>query len=175
MIIKLSTAQKQALESQHRGERDGRVRDRIKAVLLTSEGWTNEAIGQALRIHPETVAEHLRDWTQAEKLKPENGGSQSRLTVQQTRALEQHLQEKTYTKVADICGYVAQTWRVSYTVSGMTKWLQTHCFRYKQPKGSPVKADLFQQEAFIAIDLLPNTAKFSSRTWPQLQTTKNDA
>ena len=149
MTVELSAAQKKALETQHRVERDGRVRDRIKAVLLKFEGWTNEAIGQALRIHPETVAEHLRDWTQAEKLKPENGGSQSHLTEQQTRVLEQHLQEKTYTKVLDICGYVAQTWGVSYTVSGMTKWLQAHDFRYKQPKGIPAKADLLKQEAFI--------------------------
>jgi transposase len=149
MTLELSTAQKNALETQHRVERDGRVRDRIKAVLLKSEGWTNEAIGQALRIHPETVAAHLRDWAREEKLKPENGGSQSHLNGQQTRALEQHLQETTYLKVSNICGYVAQTWGVSYTVSGMTKWLQTHDFRYKQPKGTPAKADLCQQEAFI--------------------------
>ena len=159
MTVKLSTAQKQALETQHRGERNGRVRDRIKAVLLKSEGWTNEAIGQALRIHPETVADHLRDWTQAEKLKPENGGSQSRLTALQTQTLEQHLQKNIYTKVLDICGYVAKTWGVSYTVSGMTKWLQTHGFRYKHPKGTPAKADLLKQEAFIAayLELVANT------------------
>ena len=94
MTVELSAAQKKALETQHRVERDGRVRDRIKAVLLKSEGWTNEAIGQALRIHPETVAAHLRDWMQEEKLKPENGGSQSALCEQQTRALEQHLQDE---------------------------------------------------------------------------------
>jgi predicted ArsR family transcriptional regulator len=70
MKLELSTAQKKTLETQHRVERDGRVRDRIKAVLLKSEGWTNEAIGQALRIHPETVAQPLRDWTQEEKLNP---------------------------------------------------------------------------------------------------------
>lgn len=159
MTLELSTAQKKALETQHRVERDGRVRDRIKAVLLKSEGWTNEAIGQALRIHPETVAEHLRDWVREEKLKPENGGSQSHLTVQQTRALEQHLQENTYLNVSDICGYVAHTWQVIYTVSGMTKWLQTHNFRYKQPKNTPAKADLRQQEAFIEayLQLLEDT------------------
>lgn len=149
MTPKLSTAQKDALETQHRVERDGRVRDRIKAVLLKSEGWTNKAIGQALRIHPETVAQHLQDWAQEQKLKPENGGSEGKLDGQKTRALEQHLQEKTYLKVSDICGYVAQTWQVVYTVSGMTQWLQAHGFRYKQPKATPAKADSRQQEVFI--------------------------
>jgi transposase len=73
-----------------------------------------------------------------------SGGSQGKLNQQQTQALEQHLQEKTYLNVSDICGYVAQ-----YTLSGMTKWLQAHDFRYKQPKGTPAKADLRQQEVFI--------------------------
>jgi hypothetical protein len=42
MKLELSAAEKKALETQHRVERDGRVRDRIKAVLLKSEGWTNK-------------------------------------------------------------------------------------------------------------------------------------
>ena len=52
--------------------------DRIKAVLLKSEGWTNRTIAQALRIHEETVRQHLTDWITDEKLKPENGGSSSK-------------------------------------------------------------------------------------------------
>ena len=40
--------QKKALESHHRRERDGRVRDRIKAVLLKSEGWADTQIAQVM-------------------------------------------------------------------------------------------------------------------------------
>ena len=47
----LSDEQKKDLERRHRYEDDGRIRDRIKAVLLKSEGWKNKAIAQALRIH----------------------------------------------------------------------------------------------------------------------------
>ena len=57
---------KDELEQRHRGERDGRVRDRIKAVLLKSEGWKDRAIAQALRIHEETVRQHLADWESEE-------------------------------------------------------------------------------------------------------------
>jgi transposase len=149
MKIELSTAQKNLLETRHQVERDGRVRDRIKAVLLKSEGWTNKAIGQALRIHSETVAQHLRDWNQEEKLSPQNGGSQSKLTEQQAEELEIHLQEKVYLKVVEICSYVAQTWKIEYSVSGMTKWLKSHRFRYKKPKGMPAKADAIKQKEFI--------------------------
>jgi predicted ArsR family transcriptional regulator len=99
MEINLPEQQKKELESRHRVERDGRVRDRIKAVLLKSEGWTNVMIGQALRIHVDTVGQHLQDWQREQKLKPENGGSQSKLNVRQTQRLAQHIESTLYTKV----------------------------------------------------------------------------
>lgn len=149
MEFELNAQVKEELEQRHRTERDGRVRDRIKAVLLKAEGWENAAIAQALRIHHETVGTHLRDWQQEQKLKPTNGGSQSKLNEQQTRRLDAHLQSKTYRQVIEICAYVQQTYTVQYTVSGMTKWLHSQGFSYKAPKLVPAKADAVKQEEFI--------------------------
>lgn len=78
MKMILTPQQKQQLEEMHDSTRDGRVRDRIKAVLLASEGWSQAMISQALRIHESTVARHLSDYVLSEKLKPENGGSQAK-------------------------------------------------------------------------------------------------
>jgi len=49
MKISLTEAQKSTLELQHKSERDGRIRDRIKAVLLNSEGWTQRQIAQCIK------------------------------------------------------------------------------------------------------------------------------
>ena len=57
----------------HDTERDRRVCDRIKAILLASEGWSQAMISQALRIHELTVARHLSDYVFSEKLQPEEG------------------------------------------------------------------------------------------------------
>jgi len=150
MKVELINAEvKKELELRHRYEGDGRVRDRIKAVLLRSEGWNNQSIAQALRINEETVRQHLLDWAKEQKLKPENGGSYSKLTEEQTRRIEAHLEMVTYTRVIDICRYVEQTTGIHYTVSGMTKWLHAHRFSYKQPKGVPAKADTVKQDAFV--------------------------
>lgn len=110
MKIDLSKEQKAELEKRHRVERDGRVRDRIKAVLLFSEGWKGEEIAQALRIHTETVYEHLKDYRTQEKLTPTNGGSQSFLRPAQIEKLISHLEENLYPTVRDICGYVQATY-----------------------------------------------------------------
>ena len=87
MKITLTPQQKLQLEQMHDIERDSRVCDRIKAVLLASEGWSQTMISQALRIHESTVARHLSDYVLSEKLKPENGGSQSKLSATQTMHL----------------------------------------------------------------------------------------
>jgi len=87
MKIELSIKEKEELELQHSKEKDRRVADRIKAVLLNAEGWTQKQIAQALRIRYETVQDHLNDYKNSKKLKPENGGSQSHLNEFQTAEL----------------------------------------------------------------------------------------
>ena len=114
-----------------------------------NEGWTNKAIAQALRVREETIQQHVADWLSSEKLKPENGGSISKLSDVESSILEVHLQEKMYVYVAEICAYVASFFNVNYTISGMTKWLKHHNFSYKHPKAVPAKADTEKQEEFI--------------------------
>lgn len=149
MKIVLTIIEKEELELQHSKERDRRVADRIKAVLLTAEGWTQKQIAQALRIRYETVQDHLNDYQRSQKLKPENGGSESHLNLAQTSQLISHLEANTYLKSEHICAYVEQTFEVKFTVSGMTKWLTRNGFSFKKPKGTPAKADPEKQAEFI--------------------------
>jgi len=60
-----------------------------------------------------------------------------------------HLEEKTYLYVKEICAYVKAKYKLSYSVSGMTKWLHAHDFRYKKPHQVPAKANRDEQEAYI--------------------------
>ncbi len=121
----------------------------IKAVLLASEGWSQSMISQALRIHESTVARHLSDYVLSEKLKPENGGSQSRLSAGQVMQLVEHLAETTYFHSHQIVAYVQAELGIRYTVAGMNKWLHYHGFSYKKPNGVPHKFDPEMQQAFI--------------------------
>jgi len=158
MKIALTIVEKEALELQHSKERDRRVADRIKAVLLNAEGWTQKQIAQALRIRYETVQNHLNDYKNTKKLKPENGGSQSHLNPFQISELISHLETNTYIKAGHICNYIEQRFGVKFTVSGITKWLEKNRFSYKKPKGTPAKADPEKQAEFIRHyeDLLNN-------------------
>jgi transposase len=95
------------------------------------------------------VQDHINDFKEDKKLKPENGGSESHLNPDQTSKLINHLEVNTYLKVGHICAYVEQTYGVKFTGSGMTKWLERNNFSYKKPKGTPAKADPEKQAEFI--------------------------
>ena len=148
MKIQLTQEQKKELEAQHRKERDSNVCDRIKAVLLSSEGWTQSQIAQALRIHETTVAIHISDYLIEKKLKNQSGGSISKLTIEQTEELIKHLEENTYPSTKEIIEYVHSIYGVKYTQQGMYNWLKHNKFSYKVPKGVPLKHDAEKQEAF---------------------------
>ena len=149
MKINLTEEQKKHLEAQHKSERDGRIRDRIKAVLLANEKWTYKQIAQALRIHETTVFEHLDDYSREEKLKSNSGGSKSKLDEQQTEKLIAHLEQNTYPSTKEIIAHIQRIYGVSYTQQGMHDWLTHQRFSYKKPKGTPAKFNAEGQAVFI--------------------------
>ena len=145
----LTKEEKDSLELRHLHCLDRKEGDRIKAILLRSEGWTVPKISQALRIHQSTIIRHIHDY-HAGKLKNESGGSSGQLTESQTEELLVHLEEHTYHHNHEIVMYIKERYGVSYTVSGMHKWLHRNGFSYKKPKGRPHKADAELQKQFIA-------------------------
>lgn len=70
----LTPKEKESLELRHLHCSDRKESERIKAILLRSEGWSVPKISQALRIHQSTIIRHIQDY-QAGKLKNESGGS----------------------------------------------------------------------------------------------------
>ena len=149
MIFKLTDSERGALRLKHRTERDRRICDRIKAVLLKDKGWTDKLIAEALFLDENTVNKHVHDYENSKKIKPENGGSQSKLAEAQTQSLIEHLTEYTYTSTKAIRAYVFKEYGVKYTQQGMYDWLVEHNFSFKKPKGVPSKACPEKQAAFI--------------------------
>jgi hypothetical protein len=147
----LSPVIRAELLKQHRTERDGRIKDRIKVVLLCDDGWSYSSIAEALFLSEEGVRQQFKDYIDSEgkKLKPGNGGSEAMLSVEQTAAVIAHLENNLYIKVSDICDYVHNTYRIRYSVSGFTDWLKRNNFTFHQPCGVPAKANAEEQIKFI--------------------------
>jgi len=146
----LTPEQRNMLLVRHRGERDRRVADRIKAVLLRDEGMSVTEIARVLFLSDEAIRKHLADYESKAKLTTANGGSEPKLGEDQTKKLLVHLDEKIYVDVKDICDYVWVTFGELYSRSGMTQWLRRNGFSYHKPAAAPSKADKAKQEAFVA-------------------------
>ena len=80
----------------HKQERDGRIRDRIKAVLLHDKGWLPQQIAEAMLISDQAARNHIEDYKASQKLKPRNGGSDEKLSKAESEKLEAHLEQYTY-------------------------------------------------------------------------------
>lgn len=139
------------LRTKHRAERDRRVADRIKAVLLYDMGWSYGNIAQALLLSDEAIKKHIKDFVEAQKLKPTNGGSQSKLTDAQKAELKEHIDCNGYTEARMIKQHIEAKYLIKYTVNGTIKLLHQLGFVYKKPKLVPGKLDRAKQEEFISL------------------------
>jgi transposase len=149
MNISLTHQEKLALERRHQKCSDKRECDRIKAILLSAEGWSTAMISQALRKHQTSIIRHLNDYTINHKLTSENGGSDSYLNEAQTTAAIAHLSDITYFNMSDIKNYIKESFDVEYSISGLQKWLHKSGFSYKQLKGVPHKYEQEKQDIFV--------------------------
>ena len=145
----LTKIERSELKAQHRLERDRRICDRIKAILLYDEGWSSQQIAKVLLLSSDSIQNHVADYKSSRKLKPEGGGSSEKLTPHQSRELEKHLQNHTYLYVKNIVAYLQSRWKIAYSVSGMTAWLERHEFAYKKPALVPGKANKKEQVKWI--------------------------
>lgn len=132
MKIELTAEQRIALKMLHKNSRDPRVRDRIRCVHLAADSWTTTTIAKSQLIDETTVRSHVNDWLNEEKLKPENGGSDSHLSKEQTAELISYLTDNllTYADYHWEIGRIDEWWGIRYTVPGMNKWLYRNHFSY---------------------------------------------
>ena len=70
----LTGTEREALKGQHRQEKNRRVADRIKAVLLSDKGWTYRQIAEALFIDEQTIGRHVDEYKENQKLMLSSGG-----------------------------------------------------------------------------------------------------
>ena len=140
------------LRSAHRHTREKRQADRLKAVYLLGRGWTVSQVAEALLLDPGSVRNHFRRYREggAEALMQDPpGGSEARLNEDQLLKLDVHLSEQLYPRAKDVAHYVAEEFKVDYSLRGITHLLRRLGYVYKKPKLIPGKADGEAQEGFV--------------------------
>lgn len=141
------------LRTAHRGCKDKRFADRIKAVVLLGTGWTIAATAEALLLDKDTVRAHVQKYQQGgieALLTTDHKGSVPKLDSKQLKSLDKHLEKNLYVRVQDIVDYVEDTYGVSYSIQGMTDLLKRLDYVYKKPIKLPGKhPDVETQQEFV--------------------------
>ncbi|GHS95219.1 hypothetical protein AGMMS49949_09460 [Alphaproteobacteria bacterium] len=146
----LAQEEREALQKQHRSEKDRRVADRMKAVLLADAGVEVKILAKFLLVNRATVGQHIKDYKTQKKLTLTSGGSEGYLTKEQTEELLAPLREHVYATTLEICQYIEQTYDVLYHFRSRTLWLKEHGFSYKKPAPVSAKANPAEQAKFRA-------------------------
>ncbi|QYF48130.1 Winged helix-turn helix [Candidatus Rhabdochlamydia oedothoracis] len=63
----LTRNQKDLLKARHRHERDKRLCDRIKSILLLDEGWTYPQLAHALLLDEDTIRRYYKTYLEGGK------------------------------------------------------------------------------------------------------------
>lgn len=123
---------------------------RIFVVLRFDEGQSIEELARQTCLSKWTIELYLKEYSSSNKTENDpRGGSQSKLSPEESKNLEKHLKETTYLKVKPIIAYVSKQFGKNYSRSGMTNWLKEHGFTYKRPEKVPGKLDPEKQARFI--------------------------
>lgn len=146
----LTTTERIELETLLRLSKEASDWRRLFVILSYDEGQSVEELARQTRLSTWTIEQYLKDYNSRNKTKNDpRGGTNPKLTPEQSAQLECHLATITYLKVRPIIAYVQKTFQITYSRSGMNTWLREHGFTYKRPQKVPGKADPERQEEFI--------------------------
>ena len=148
----LTPKQVATLKVLHKAQRDRRLADRIKSIVLLGTGWSVAEVAQALLVDESTVRLWYEKYQQEgtdELLTLHYQGKEPSLTTEQQEELAQHLDETTSQSSHDIRYYIKKKYGVLYSPSGVKELLDRLGFVYKKPKHVPGKLDPNKQEAFL--------------------------
>ena len=149
----LSKRQRLILEEAHGAEKNKRQADRIKTILLLSDGYSHGEIERILLLDDSTTRRYEQEYHEGgidELLSDHFTGGSSKLTDEQEQHLETHLREHLYSTAQEICGYSKEQFEITYTPHGIVPLLHRLGFSYKKTKQVPGKADPVKQKAFLA-------------------------
>ena len=148
----LSNGKIAELEKLHRGLRDKRQADRVKAVVALAKGWSAAQVAEILLFDEKTSRHYFERYQQGglpALLEDDYSGAEPKLDAHQMSELDEYLENHILPDAKSVIAHIRQQYGVLYSVSGVTDLLHRLGFSYKKPTHVPGKQDPAQQQAFL--------------------------
>jgi transposase len=149
----LEPPERDSLKALHRPERDKRICDRIKAMLLLDKGWAYREVSEALLLDEDTIRRYYKTYTEGgiESLSTLHySGRLAKLEKSQLDDLEAYVKETVPSTAQEVLEYIRQKFNITYSESAVILLLHKLEFVYKKPKLVPGKADREKQQQFLS-------------------------
>jgi transposase len=125
-------------------------KDRLRAILAYDAGHAVSDIANILKLSESSTYNYISDYLNKNKTAHDpKTGAYCKLTPKEEIELIKYLSITTHLTAKSICAYVLKKYKVMYTITGITKWLERNDFVYKKPKHVPGKLDEKRQQDFI--------------------------
>jgi transposase len=150
--IELTLEDKINLKNLHKSTKDGRNRDKIKAIILFANGYSKNEIKRILLIDKKTINYYIKKYIKSGiegLLKSNYIAYKGKLTAEEIEILRNELRNKIYLTAKEVCEYVKKRFNKKYRPESMVKLLNRIGFSYKKTKQVPSKANREKQEKFV--------------------------
>jgi len=152
MNFKLSDIEKQSLKKLHKTIKDKKNADKIKGLILLSDGYSYKEIEEILLIDEKTIGRYRETYQNKgieELLKSNYTGGVSELSIDELNKLSEQVENNLYSTSIEVCDYVEKRFGKTYTPNGMTQLLKRLGFSHKKTKLIPKKAEYIKQKEFV--------------------------
>lgn len=152
MQLKLTEEEKIRLKQLHRLTKDGRSRDKIKSILMLSEGYSSQEISKILLIDNNTVTNWKKTFTSRASIENWFHYSYSsyngKLSKEEEGFLIDFIENNFIISSNQVIEYIKSHFEKEYTSSGILPLLHRLGFVYKQTTLIPSKYDPKLQKEF---------------------------
>jgi transposase len=130
------------IEAKLKGERDSKVRDRLRMMLLLKEGYKPKEVATILRTTERTVYTWKKRYREegCEGLKTrEKPGRKTRLSDEDTELLKRILKQKGYWTTREVRALITSEFDVEFTMRHVTRLLRKMGMSYQKPYVTDLK------------------------------------
>lgn len=150
--IALSQSEKAELISLHKGVRDKRSGDRIKAILMLDDGYTIDEIAKVLLLDEKTIRRWRDRYLNRQNLTSyifhDCQGYAGKLTIIELEAITRYVDEQIISDSKKVKQFIQEEFNITYTKSGCIALLHQLGFRYKQTSILPSGMNAKDQAEF---------------------------
>jgi transposase len=152
MDFPLSSEDRVLFKRLHKAEKDKKMADRMKAILLFDNGYSQRQISEILLIDEDTVANWFKRFKISRNIPGFLGNDYiayvGKLTCQQTEQVKRYINENIITDSKQVIEYIKEQFGITYSTSGIQYLIKSLGFTYKQLTLFPSKADIEKQKQF---------------------------